>query len=122
MHRIWIAFGSLAGLSGVAMAAYAAHGLTGRLDPARLEMVRSGVQMQVWHALALVLCGVWAAGRGGTLAHWAGAAFLLGLVAFCGAVYALALGDARLPAVAPTGGLLLMAGWALLGLSALQHG
>ncbi len=122
MHRIWIALGSLAGLSGVAMAAYAAHGLPGRLDPARLEMVRSGVQMQVWHALALVLCGVWTAARGGGLAHAAGAAFVLGLLGFCGAVYALALGGIRLPAVAPTGGILLMAGWALLGLSAVWRG
>ncbi len=118
MHRIWIALGSLAGLSGVAMAAYAAHGLPGRLDPAGLEMVRSGVQMQLWHALALVLCGVWAAGRGGALTYLAGAAFVLGILGFCGAVYALALAGIRLPAVAPAGGLLLMAGWALLGFSA----
>ena len=81
MHRIWIALGSLAGLSGVAMAAYAAHGLPGRLTPDALEMVRSGAQMQLWHALALVLCGVWAAGRGGALADWAGAAFVLGIEA-----------------------------------------
>lgn len=119
MHRIWIALGSLAGLSGVAMAAYAAHGLPGRLAPEGLEAVRSGVQMQLWHALALVLCGVWAAGRGGVLADWAGAAFVLGILGFCGAVYALGLGGVRLPAVAPVGGVLLMAGWALLGLSAL---
>lgn len=119
MHRIWIALGSLAGLSGVAMAAYAAHGLSGRLDPASLDMVRSGVQMQLWHALALVLCGVWAAGRGGVLADWAGGAFVLGVLAFCGAVYALGLGGVRIVSLAPVGGVLLMAGWALLGLSVL---
>ncbi len=119
MHRIWIALGSLAGLSGVAMAAYAAHGLPGRLDPASLDMVRSGVQMQLWHALALVLCGVWAAGRGGALADWAGAAFVLGILGFCGAVYALGLGGVRVASLAPVGGVLLMAGWALLGVSAL---
>jgi uncharacterized membrane protein YgdD (TMEM256/DUF423 family) len=122
MHRIWIALGSLAGLSGVAMAAYATHGLPGRLDPAALEMVQSGVRMQLWHALALVLCGVWTAGGGGALAHAAGAAFTLGLLGFCAGVYALALGGVRLPSVAPVGGMLLMAGWALLGLSALRRG
>jgi uncharacterized membrane protein YgdD (TMEM256/DUF423 family) len=119
MHRIWIALGSLAGLSGVAMAAYAAHGLPGRLAPEALEMVRSGVQMQLWHALALVLCGVWAAGRGGALADWAAAAFVLGILCFCGAVYALGLGGVQVASLAPVGGVLLMAGWALLGLSAL---
>ncbi len=42
----------------------------------------------------------------------------MGLVLFCGAVYALALGGVRLGMVAPVGGTLLMVGWALLGLSA----
>ena len=120
MHRVWIALGALAGLTAVAMAAYAAHGLPGRADPAALEMVRSGLQMQGWHALALVLCGVWASRAGGIAAHLAGAAFALGLIAFCGGVYALALGGVRLGPLAPAGGMLLMAGWALLGVSALR--
>ncbi|MBV8401068.1 MAG: DUF423 domain-containing protein, partial [Acetobacteraceae bacterium] len=45
-----------------------------------------------------------------------------GLVLFCGAVYALALGGLRLPAVAPAGGVLLMLGWLLLGIAALRPG
>ena len=53
------------------------------------------------------------------LAHWAGAAFVVGLVLFCGAVYALALGGLRLPMLAPVGGSLLMLGWLLLAASAL---
>jgi uncharacterized membrane protein YgdD (TMEM256/DUF423 family) len=117
MHRVWIVTGSLAGLSGVAMAALAAHELPDRLDAASLQMVRSAVQMQGWHALALVLTGTWSP-RGGRLAHLAGAAFAVGLLAFCGAVYALALAGVRLPGAAPAGGLLLMLGWALLGASA----
>ncbi len=122
MHRIWIGLGSLAGLAGVAMAAVAAHGLPGRLDPAALELVRSAVQMQVWHALALLACGIWRARAPGRLVDLAGAAFALGIVLFCGAVYALALAGLRLPAVAPTGGMLLMLGWALLGGSTLRRG
>jgi uncharacterized membrane protein YgdD (TMEM256/DUF423 family) len=81
-------------------------------------MVRDAIQMQGWHALALLACGLWA-DRGGRLADWAGAAFAAGLVVFCGAVYALALGGMRLPMVAPIGGTLLMLGWALLAASAL---
>lgn len=117
MHRIWIGLGALAGLTAVAMAAVAAHGVS---DPAALEMVRSGVQMHGWHALALVATGVWAERRGGVVVHLAGVAFALGLIAFCGAVYLLALDGVRLPSVAPAGGTILMLGWALLGLSALR--
>ena len=117
MQRVWIALGSLAGLTAVAMAALAAHGLDW-LDPAALAMVRSAIEMHGWHALALLACGLWAP-RGGRLADWAGAAFAVGTALFCGAVYALALGGMRLGITAPVGGTLLMVGWVLLGLSAI---
>ena len=112
MQRTWIALGALAGLTAVAMAALAAHGL----EPA--AEVRSGVEMQGWHALALLACGLWAP-RGGKLADGAGAAFTIGIVLFCGSVYALGLGVMRSAPAAPIGGTLLMLGWLLLGLSAL---
>jgi uncharacterized membrane protein YgdD (TMEM256/DUF423 family) len=119
MQRIWIGTGALAGLSAVAMAAVAAHGLQA-LGPARLDMVRNAVQMQGWHALALLACGLWAP-RGGRLADCAGAAFLIGLLLFCGAVYALALANMSLGLLAPAGGILTMLGWLLLAASALHR-
>lgn len=117
MQRLWMAIGALAGLSAVAMAALTAHGLEG-LDPAAQQMVHSALEMHGWHALVLLACGLWAP-RGGRLADAAGAAFAVGLVLFCGAVYSLALDGIRLPLVAPIGGMLLMAGWLLLCLSIL---
>jgi uncharacterized membrane protein YgdD (TMEM256/DUF423 family) len=120
MQRSWIALGSLAGLTAVAMAAVAAHGLGG-LDPAALAMVRSALEMQGWHALALLGCGLWAP-RGGRLVDCAGAAFTAGILLFCGAVYAQGLFGIRLGMVAPVGGTLLMLGWLLLGGSALVAG
>jgi uncharacterized membrane protein YgdD (TMEM256/DUF423 family) len=117
MQRTWIALGAMAGLTTVAMAALAAHGLGG-LDPAALAAVRNGIEMQGWHALALLACGLWAS-RGGRLADAAGATFAVGLVLFCGGVYAAGLFRARLGMTAPVGGTLLMLGWLLLALSAI---
>ncbi len=117
MQRIWIALGALAGLTAVAMAALAAHGMAW-LDPPALAMMRSAIEIQGWHALALLACGLWSP-SGGRLADWAGAAFALGIVLFCGAVYAVALSGVRLGIIAPLGGTLLMVGWLLLGLSAI---
>ena len=114
MDRLWIGLGALAGLSGVAMAAAASHMLPARLDAAAITAVRSAVQMQGWHAAALVLCGVLAA-RGGMLPSLAGACFAVGLLLFCGAVYGQTLGALRLGPMAPIGGTLLMLGWILLG-------
>jgi uncharacterized membrane protein YgdD (TMEM256/DUF423 family) len=118
MQRTWIALGALAGMGAVAMAALAAHGLGG-LDPSVLAMVRSAVEMQGWHALALLACGLWAP-RGGVLADAAGAAFAVGIVLFCGAVYAMGLGGVQPGVVAPIGGTLLMLAWGLLGVSAVR--
>lgn len=118
MARLWIGLGSLAGVLAVAVAALAAHGLE-EIGPARLHMVRNALQMQGWHALALLACGLWAP-RGGRLADWAGAAFALGLVLFCGGVYGLALAGWLIGILAPFGGTLLMAGWIILGLSAVR--
>jgi uncharacterized membrane protein YgdD (TMEM256/DUF423 family) len=101
------------------MAAAAAHALAG-LSPGALHVVESGVQIQGWHALALIGCGVWSQRRGG-LAHWAAAAFAIGTVLFCAAVYCVGLTGISLNAVAPTGGILLILGWLLLAASALRH-
>jgi uncharacterized membrane protein YgdD (TMEM256/DUF423 family) len=100
------------------MAAISAHAVQ---DPAAQRMVSSGVQMQGWHALALLGVALWAR-RGGWLAHLAGAAFVVGMLMFCGAVYALGLAGVSLGLVAPTGGAILMLGWLLLGASALRAG
>ena len=116
MGRLWFGLGALVGLGAVAMAAVAAHGLS-RLDPAALGMVRAGVQMQGWHALALLATGLWAP-RGGRWADAAGFAFTAGTALFCGSVYTLALTGATVGGVAPAGGTLLMIGWGLLCVSA----
>ena len=117
MERVWVFIGALVGLSAVAMAAAGAHGLAGRLDAAALAAVRNAVQMQGWHALALLFCGVWLP-RGGVLVHVAGGCFTAGLALFLGGVYAYALVELRVPVVAPAGGTLLMLGWLFLALSA----
>lgn len=118
MGRLWMVLGSFAGLGAVAMAAFAAHGLGG-LEPKALHMVDSGVQMQGWHALALLATGLWHQ-RGGRWADAAGFAFTVGIILFCGAVYCLALTGTSTGGVAPAGGTLLMIGWLLLGLSAIR--
>ena len=121
--RIWIASGSLAGFGAVAMAAIAAHALPQRLDARALHAVESAIHMQGWHALALVLTGVLVTRGGPTLlANLAGAAFLLGLLLFCGSIYLGELAGVRIGPTAPAGGLLLMLGWLLLAASAIAGG
>lgn len=122
MGRWILALGAFQGLLAVAAAAAAAHLAAGRLDAVRMRTVDAAVQMQGWHALAIVACGVWVAQGGGALASWAGAAFFLGSLMFCGAAWSLGAGGFSLGPVAPAGGLTLMLGWLLLAVSALRAG
>jgi uncharacterized membrane protein YgdD (TMEM256/DUF423 family) len=117
-ERLCVGLGALAGLGAVAMAAAASHALTARLGAGELAGVRSAVQMQGWHALALIFCGLWIP-RGGILALAAAGCFAAGLVLFCAGVYGPALLGLHLPMIAPLGGTILMLGWALLTASAL---
>lgn len=115
MQRIWIGLGGLAGFGAVAMAAVGAHGVDAAVRP----ILQQGVQMEGWHALALVAVALWRP-RGGRLADAAGVAFAVGMLLFCSAVYSLALRAVSLGLVAPVGGTLLMLGWLLLAASAVR--
>jgi len=116
MSRTLAAGAALAGL-GVALGAFGAHALRMQLSAEALGWWQTGVQYQMWHALALFALGL--AGRAGTrLPAWllgAGAAI------FSGSLYLMALTGARwLGAVTPVGGLLMIAGWLLLAWRALR--
>ena len=116
VYRVWLVSGALMGALAVAGAAYAAHA---PIDPARLRAVQAGVQMQGWHALALLACGLLGPAAGWP-AHAAGVLFLGGLLLFAGAVWSPVLGGPFLGMTAPVGGTLLIAGWLALALAALR--
>lgn len=117
MQRFLIAFAGLAGALSVALSAVSTHWLPARLDPAALGQFRNAVQIGLWHALALLAIALWLP-RGGMAATAAGALVVAGTVAFCGAVWLLTLGGIRIPYAAPAGGMMLIAGWLALAVSA----
>jgi len=121
MHRVWLALGALFGLIAVALSAWAAHAAPTRLDAQAQAALANGLQMQGWHALALLATGLLAERRRGRLPNLAGAAFALGTLLFCGGVYASSIVGVSLGRVAPSGGILLMLGWALLLAAALRR-
>jgi uncharacterized membrane protein YgdD (TMEM256/DUF423 family) len=121
IERTFFALGALSGLAGVALGAFAAHGLKARLAPEMLAAFETGVRYQMYHALALLgvawACTKWP----GVPAVAAGWLFVAGIVLFSGSLYALALGAPRwLGPVTPIGGLAFLAGWACLAWAALK--
>ncbi len=115
MDRLFFALGSLSALTGVALGAFAAHGLKSRLTPEMLATFEVGVRYQLFHALALLAVG-WAQTRWpGALTTASGWLFVAGTLLFSGSLYALSLtGEKWLGAVTPAGGLAFLAGWLCL--------
>ena len=113
MERVWLAVAAINGLLGVALGAYAAHGLTAPAE--RVEIFRTGVNYQMWHALALLGVAALRAKTASVSLDLAGSLFLAGIVLFSGSLYAIGLtGAAPLRLGAPLGGVALMLGWAAL--------
>jgi uncharacterized membrane protein YgdD (TMEM256/DUF423 family) len=121
VDRLFFALGAVAGFIGVALGAFAAHGLKSRLDAGLLATFEIGVRYHMYHALAL-LCVAWACTRWpGALTNAAGWLFVAGIVVFSGSLYVLALTGVRwLGAITPLGGLAFLAGWICLAWAALK--
>ncbi len=118
MKRGAIGVAGALGFSAVALGAFGAHGLRGRLSPSLLEIYRTGALYHLIHAVAAlaVALGGERLRRGRLILGL----FATGVVVFSGSLYALALtGVSTLGAVTPVGGLLLLAAWALVAAEAL---
>ena len=116
----------------VVLGAFGAHGLRARLSPDLLEIWETGVRYHAYHAIGLVLAGLFAlvaerdaAARGARPAAGIGpaaVAFTLGIAVFSGSLYALALtGLRKLGAITPIGGVAFIAGWILLARAVLRR-
>ncbi|KZE51729.1 hypothetical protein AV540_12750 [Brevibacillus parabrevis] len=118
--KLFLLLGSISGFLSVALGAFGAHALKEKLDEYSLGIFHTGVTYQTTHALALVLVAMllkWYPDSSGLV--WAGWCFAAGTVIFSGSLYTLALtGIKVLGAITPIGGVLFLAGWALLAFHA----
>ena len=138
--KFWLVSGSILAGLGVALGAFAAHGLDGVLKsvyaesdvrtiagltvPATwkyLQDFKTAADYQLTHSLALLVIGLLS--RDGsrkslTIAGWS---FLGGVVLFSGSLYVLAVTGIRvLGAITPLGGVLFLIGWASLAVAAMR--
>ena len=120
MAKLFLSLGALAGLLAVALGAFGAHALRGRLDEYARGVFETAVQYHFYHALALALVGVLLLSQPATaLLKSSGWLFLIGIAVFSGSLYLLAItGIKWLGAVTPLGGLAFIAGWGFLAAAA----
>lgn len=121
MDRAFLALAAAFGFVGVAAGAFGAHALPAKVPPERLASFETGARYLIYGAFALL--GVeWfrAAGPDQIAESWAGVCLATGTIVFSGSLFVLAsTGRRRWGALTPVGGVLLLAGWALLFVAAL---
>jgi uncharacterized membrane protein YgdD (TMEM256/DUF423 family) len=104
------------GFVGVALGAFGAHGLRGRLGPGGLEIWKTAVLYHLVHAVVLLALAL--AGERLRAARFVAVMFVIGVVIFSGSLYALALtGQGWLGAVTPFGGAAFLTGWLTLAVT-----
>ena len=139
INRI-IACGAISAALAVAIGAFGAHALEGRVSADMLANYETGARYHFYHSLGIIGVGMLAllrttsggtgidtdtdAQRSGaaTRLRWSAALMLAGIVLFSGSLYTMALTDMRwLGAVTPFGGVSFLAAWGLLAWGALEE-
>lgn len=113
--RSLAAFAALNGAMAVGVGAFAAHGA----GPAIKTLLTTGAQYQIVHAVLGLVCALWPArGRLVVIGGWLAS---IGGLIFCLALASIGLlGLSVMGAVAPVGGVLMIAAWLLIAFAALR--
>ena len=127
MQKIFLIIGAvLAGLA-VALGAFGAHGLKKVVSPENVAIYQTGVQYQMYHALALMLVGILSERIINNYLSYAGVLFVAGVIFFSGSLYLIvslyAMNKSVPTAVGiltPIGGLFFILAWICLLVSLLK--
>ena len=127
MHRKLIATGAFLGAIAVALGAFGAHGLKKIVPAETVQTFQTGVQYQLYHALALLLTGLLYESCYPKYTRIAGILFITGIILFSGSLYVLTAGKAaettfldKAGIITPLGGVAFIAGWLFLFLAAMK--
>jgi uncharacterized membrane protein YgdD (TMEM256/DUF423 family) len=121
MQKLFLTIGTILGGLSVALGAFGAHGLKKIVSPETVATYQTGVQYQMYHALALLIVGILSEKYLGSFINYAGFFFLGGIVLFSGSLYLIVSMHAMnktvptgIGIITPIGGLLFILGWVLL--------
>lgn len=112
----WISVSAVVGFLGVALGAFGAHGLKGRVPENLLAAYHTGVLYHLIHAVALLSLALYSRATSAPVSVPA-ALLLCGIVLFSGSLYAMTLtGITRLGIITPFGGLCFLAAWVMIAI------
>src|SRR5690606_24887464 len=120
--KVFLILGALIALLSIALDAFGAHGLEGKLSEHMMDIYRKAVQYHMMHSLGLILVALLTERLSGTsLINWAGWVMLAGIIIFSGSLYVLSMtGISALGAITPIGGIAFLISWFLIILAAIK--
>lgn len=119
--RILLIVGAVNAVISVACGAFGAHGLEGKLTAHYLEVWETACRYQMYHAIGIIVLALLKQVTGIQLFGTAGWVMFAGIVIFSGSLFVLALSGVKvLGAITPIGGVLFIASWVMVVISALK--
>ncbi|WP_226581522.1 DUF423 domain-containing protein [Halobacillus litoralis] len=120
--KIFLILAVLNGFLSVALGAFGAHGLEGKVSQKGLEQWGKAVDYQMFHTAALFVTALLMDKVQTGLMTGAGWFFLAGILLFSGSLYIYApTGIKTFAMITPIGGLSFLIGWVLLGYAVIKH-
>ncbi|MGE5520820.1 MAG: DUF423 domain-containing protein [Candidatus Dadabacteria bacterium] len=121
MNKIFLVIAAVLGGLAVALGAFGAHGLKKIVPPETVATYQTGVQYQMYHALALLLLGILSERLSNGFITYSGVFFIAGIICFSGSLYLIVSLNAfnkivptAVGIITPVGGLFFIIGWLLL--------
>lgn len=121
--KLFIIFGAINAFLAVALGAFGAHGLEGKLEPKYMANWQTAVNYQMFHAIGLLAIGI-LTGKlpANGLISASGWFVLSGIILFSGSLYMLSLTKVSiLGAITPFGGVSFLIGWVLVMIAAVKY-
>ncbi|WP_261640893.1 DUF423 domain-containing protein [Erwinia mallotivora] len=119
--RAMLIFSAISGFVFVMLGAFGAHVLSKSLGASEMAWLRTGLEYQGFHTLAILGIAAAMLRRANIWFYWSSAFLALGTVLFSGSLYCLALSHLRLWVyVTPVGGTCFLVGWILMLVGALR--
>jgi uncharacterized membrane protein YgdD (TMEM256/DUF423 family) len=121
--KLFIIIGAVNAFLAVAIGAFGAHGLEGKVPAKYLETWQTGVTYQMFHAVGILIIGILLGNLPATsLLSWSGWLMLIGIILFSGSLYVLTLTQISvLGAITPLGGVSFLVAWVLLIIAAVKY-
>ena len=119
--RAMLIFAAISGLFYVAFGAFGAHVLSQSLGASEMAWIKTGLEYQAFHTLAILGMAAVMLRRANIWFYWSSALLALGTVLFSGSLYCLALSHFHMWVfVTPLGGTCFLIGWVLMLIGALR--